>query len=68
MANNELTVKRAEDSTSVVAMDLYKPLLPAGDPMAARTFLRHRTSRTTIMAVRRMLSESVIKYHGRYHP
>ena len=68
MTNNELTAKMAEDSTSVVAMDLYKPLLPAGDPVAARTFLPYRTSRTMIMAVRRMLSESVIEYHGRYHP
>ena len=68
MTNNELTAKRVEDSMSVVAMDLYNPLLPSGDPMAARAFLPRRTSRTTIITVRRMLSESVIENHGRLHP
>ena len=65
MTNNELTAKRAEDSMSMVAIVLYNPLIPTGDPVAARTSLPWRTSRTTIMRVRRMLSESEIEMYGR---
>ena len=61
MYNTELTAKRAEDSMSMVAIDLYNPLIPVGDPVAARTFLPYRMSRTTIMRVRRMLTESAIE-------
>ena len=56
--NSELTAEGAEDSISMVAMALYDPLIPAGDPVAARMFLPYRTSRTTIIRVRRTLSES----------
>jgi len=58
MTNKELTAKRAEDSMSMVAIDLYNPLIPAGDAVAARTFQLYRMSRTTTMKVRRTLSES----------
>jgi len=61
MTNNELTAKRADDSTSMVMVVLYNPLIPVGDPMAARILLPRRTRRTTIMRVRRMLSESEIE-------
>jgi len=67
MTNNELTPKSAEDSMSMVAMALYISLAPAGDHVAARTFLPCRTSRTTIMRVRRTLSESEIENHARFH-
>ena len=56
--NNELTAKRAEDSMSIVAMDLYNPLIRAVDPIAARAFFPRRTSRITIMDVRMVLSAS----------
>jgi len=65
MTNTELTAKRADDSMSMVAMVLYSPLIPTGDPVAARTFLPCRTSRTTIMRVRRMLSDNEIEMYGR---
>ena len=60
-ASNELTAKRAEDSMSIVAIDLYNPVTPAENPIAARTFLTCRESRTTIMRVRRRLRESEIE-------
>ena len=63
MTNNTLKAKRAEDSMSMVAMVLYNPLIPAGRPVTVRTFLPHRTSRMTIMRVRRTLSESEIDIH-----
>jgi len=65
MTTNELTAKRAEDSMSMVATATYNPPNPTRDPVAARTFLPYRTSRTTIMRVRRMLSESEIEMYGR---
>ena len=61
MYNSEVTAKRADDSMSMVAMVLYNSLIPAGDPVAARTFLPCRTSWTTIMRVRRVLSETEIE-------
>ena len=65
MTNNELTAKRAEDSTSMVAIVLYNPLILPEDPVAARKFFPCRTSRTTIMRVRITLSESEIERYGR---
>ena len=65
MYNTELTAKMAEDSISMVAMVLYNPLIPTGDPVAVRMFLPCRMSRTTIMRVRRMLSESAIEKYTR---
>ena len=65
MANNELTLSMAEDSISMVVIVLYNPPIPAVDPVAARTFLPYRTSRTVIMRVRRMLSESEIERYAR---
>ena len=38
--------EKREDSMSMVAMVLYNPPNPAGDPVAARTFLACRVSRT----------------------
>ena len=67
MTNNELTAKRAEDSISMVATVLYNPLNPVGDFIAARTFLLRMMSRTTIMRVRRMLSESVTEWYARWY-
>jgi len=67
MTNNELTAKRAEDSMSMVATVLYKPLNPVADFVAARTFLLRMMSRTTIMRVRRMLSESVTEWYARWY-
>ena len=64
MTNNEFTAKMAEDSMSMVAIVLYNPLIPAGDPVAARTLLPCRMSRPTIMRVRITLSESEIEMYG----
>jgi len=64
MANNELTAKRAQDSMSMVAMVLYNPPIPAQDPVAARTDLPCRTSRRTIIRVRKTLSETGIEKYG----
>ena len=64
IANSELTLKRADDSIRVMVIDLYNPPIPAGVPVAARMFLRHKTSWTIIMKVRRRLSESVIEKYA----
>ena len=48
----------------IVTMDMYDPLVPAGDSMVERTFLSCRTSRMTINRVRRMLSETEIEAFG----
>jgi len=64
ITNSELTAKRAEDSMSMVAMVLYTPPNPAEDFVATRLFLLRRTSRTTIMMVRRTLSESVAEWYA----
>ena len=61
MANDEFTAKRAQDSTSMVIMVLYSPLIPPGPPRVARTSLQCKTSRTMIMRVRRTLSETEIE-------
>jgi len=58
ITNTELTVNSAEDSTSMVATDLYNPSILGEDPMPARTFLLYRTSRMTIMEVRITLRAS----------
>ena len=50
---------------NIVAMIPYNPPIPARDPVAARTFLPYRTSRMTIMRVRRALSETVTERCGR---
>ena len=57
-------MKRAQDSMSVVETVLYNPVIPAADPVAARMFLPCRTSRTTIIRVRRTLSETEIERYG----
>jgi len=49
---------------SMVAMALYNPSIPAGDPETARTFLPCNASRMTIIKVRRTLSEIEIATHG----
>ena len=49
---------------SMVTIVLYNPLIPLADPVAARTFFPCRMSRTTIMRVRIMLSESEIERYG----
>ena len=49
---------------SIVTMALYNPVIPAGAPMAVRTFLLCRTSRETIMTVRRTLSPTEIEKYG----
>ena len=64
MTNNELTANRAQDSTSIVIMALYNPPIPPGVPRTARTALQCKTSRMTIMRVRRMLSETEIEKYG----
>jgi hypothetical protein len=51
---------RAEDSTIMVMMDVYKPPGPDEAPMAFRMFLLCRASRAMIMSVRRRLSEREI--------
>ena len=61
---NEFTVNRAQDSMSMVEIALYNPLIPTGDPVAARMFLPCRTSRMTIVRVRRTLSETEIEMYG----
>ena len=63
MNNNEFIAYRAEDSMSIVTMALYDLPIPV-IPMAARTFLLCRTSRMTIMRVRKMLSVVEIKKYG----
>ena len=50
---------------SMVMMALYSPVSPLGAPMAVRISLLCRTSRATIMRVRRMLSEIEIEKYGR---
>ena len=50
---------------SIVTMDLHKPLIPGGAPTAMRMFLLCRTSRVTIMSVRRMLRATEIEKYGR---
>ena len=62
--NNELTAYRAEDSMSMVTMTMYNPLIPPF-PVEVRMLLVCKMSRTTIMRVRRMLSDSEIEKYGR---
>ena len=50
---------------SMVTIVLYNLLIPFGDPTAARTDLSCRTSRVTIMRVRRTLSATEIERFGR---
>ena len=50
---------------SMVTIVLYNLLIPVGDPMAARTFLSCRTSRMTIMRVRRTLTKTETERCGR---
>ena len=49
----------------MVMIVLYNLLIPVGDPTAARMYLSCRTSRMTIMRVRRTLSETEIERFGR---
>ena len=49
---------------SIMEIVLYNPLIPTGDPVVARTFLPCKTSRTTIISVRRTLSETEIERYG----
>ena len=58
MTNTGLGAKRAEDSMSMAAMDLYTPLIPDGGPAAMRMLLPRRMSWMTIMEVTRTFSES----------
>ena len=58
-----MTTLIAQDSTNIVTMALHDPPIPA-PPMAVQTFLVCRTSRMTIIRVRRMLSESEIEKYG----
>ena len=62
-ANNEVTALMAQDSMNMVTMALHNPPVPA-PPMAVRMFLVCRTSRITIIRVRRMLSGSEIEKYG----
>jgi len=48
----------------MVTVVLYHPPTPSWDPMALRTFLLCRTSRPTIIRVRRTLSEIEIERYG----
>ena len=48
----------------MVTIALYDLLLPAVAPMALRIFLICRISRTTMMSVRRTLSETEIEKYG----
>ena len=64
MTNNELTPKRAQDSTSIVMMALQNPPIPV-IPRAVRVFLVCRTSRMMIMRVSSALSEREIEKYGR---
>ena len=50
---------------SMVATVLYNLLVPVEYPKAARMFLSCRTSRMTIMRVRRTLSETETERYGR---
>ena len=58
-----LTAKRAQDSTSMTMMALYSPPIPLFF-ITVRTLLVCRMSRTTIMSVRRTLSETKIEQYG----
>jgi len=64
MTNNEVTVKRAQDSMSMVEIVLYNLPIPASGPVAVRTFLACRMSRMTIIRVRRTLSETEIERYA----
>ena len=55
-----LTVQRAQDSMSMVMMNLDKPPIPV-IPKAARVPLVNRMIRIMIMRVRRTLSETEIE-------
>ena len=61
MTNNEFKAKRAQDSMRMVETVLYHPLIPARYPVAVRMVLPCRTSRVTIIRVRRTLSETEIE-------
>lgn len=50
---------------SMATTVLYNLLISVGDPMVAWIFLSCRTSRMTIMRVRRTLSETEIERCGR---
>ena len=64
MKSRELTVKRAEDSTSMVVTALYNPVALSEYPKAFRRFLPCQTSRVTIMSVRRTLRASESELYG----
>ena len=64
ISTNEFAAYSAQDSMSMVATAMYNPLIPDGEPVAARTFLLPRKSRRTIMRVRRTLSETATEIHG----
>ena len=55
----------AEDSIRMVTISLYNLLGLARGPMASRMLLLCRTSRATMMSVRRTLSETEIEKYGR---
>ena len=61
MTNDKVTAIRAQDSTSMVIIVLYNPLIPLGTPKVAQTSLQCKTSRMTIMRVRMTLSETEIE-------
>jgi len=63
-STNEFTAYSAQDSMSMVATATYNPLIPLGEPVAARRFLLPRKSRRTITRVRRTLSETATEIHG----
>ena len=65
MTSNEVTANKAEDSISMAAIALYNPPIPAVDSVATGNLLPCKISRTTIMSVRRMLSETEIEKYGR---
>ena len=58
MTKDEFKVKMAQDSMRMMETVLYNPLIPARDPVAARMVLPCRESWTTIIMVRRTLSET----------
>ena len=62
--SRKLIKKRAKDSMSMVTMALYNSPAPAATPIALRMFLLCRTSRVTIMVVRRRLSEEETAKYG----
>ena len=64
MTNNKLIVMRAQDSTSMVIMVLYNPLIPPDIPKVVQTSLQCRRSRIMIIRVRRMLSATEIEKYG----